>query len=60
MKLDERLKKRSCIVLKDVIAKNFVAKERTSQFYICVYIQCTRRRPIPTETDVLVPVFPSQ
>ena len=39
--------------------------ERTSQFYICVYIQCRRRRPtdriltflFPAETDVLVPVF---
>ena len=40
--------------------------EQTSQFYICVYIQCRHRRPtdqlhlkfpFPTETDVLVPVF---
>ena len=44
--------------------------ERTSEFYICVYIPCRRRRPtdrqptdcilsflFPAETDVLVPVF---
>ena len=40
--------------------------ERTSQFYICVYIYCRRRRLptdcilsflFPAETDVLVPVF---
>ena len=40
--------------------------ERTSQFYICVYIQCRRRRLtdrcilsflFAAETDVLVPVF---
>ena len=46
MKLDVRLEQiRSCIVLKDAIAKNFVANEPWSQFYICVYIQCRRRRP---------------
>ena len=40
--------------------------ERTSQFYICVYIQLRRRRPLTdcilsflfsAETDVLVPIF---
>ena len=40
--------------------------ERTLQFYICVYIQCHRRRLptaasysflFPAETDVLVPVY---
>ena len=41
MKLDVWLKKRFCIVLKDSIAKNFVANEQ-----FCVYIQCRRR---PTE-----------
>ena len=46
MKLNVRLEQiRSCIVLKDAIAKNVVVNERTSQFYICVYIQCRRRRP---------------
>ena len=55
---------RSCIVLKDAIAKTLL---RTNiRVFICVYIQCRRRRPtdrlhlsflFPAETDVLVPVF---
>ena len=52
---------RSCIVLKDAVAKkNSVANEQ-----FCVYIQCRRRPtdrlylkfPFPAETDVLVPVL---
>ena len=57
------LKIRSCIVLKDAIAKKLWC-ERTSQLYIYVYIQC-RRRPtdrlhlflFSAETDVRVPVL---
>ena len=37
MKLDERLKKRSCIVLKDVIAKNFVANEHHSFTFVFTF-----------------------
>ena len=55
MKLNVRLEQiRSCIVLKDAIAKNVVVNERTSQFYICVYIQCRGHRP----TDRLHLNFP--
>ena len=54
MKLDVRVKKiRLCIVLKDAIAEKLCC-QRTSQFYICVYIQCGRRRP----TDELHLTFP--
>ena len=46
MKLDVRLKNiRSCIVLKDGIAKNFVATEHHSFTFVFIYIQCRRRRP---------------
>ena len=55
MKLDERLKKRSCIVLKDVIAKNFVANEHHS--FTFVFTFSVEVVDLPTETDVLVPVF---
>lgn len=43
MKLDVWLKKRSCIVLKDAIAKKLCRERTVLQF---VYIQCRRR---PTE-----------
>ena len=47
MKLDVRLKKkiRSCTVLKDGIAKNFVATEHHSFTFVFIYIQLRRRRP---------------
>ena len=57
MKLDVRLKRRYYEKL---------CCEGTSQFNICVYIQCRRRRLptdciltflFPAETEVLVPVF---
>ena len=66
MKLDVRLKKiRSCIVLKDAIAKNFVANEHhsfTSVFtFSVVVVDLPTDRILtflfPAETDVLVPVF---
>ena len=70
MKLDVRLEQiRSCIVLKDAIAKNFVANEHhsfTSVFTFSVVVvdlptDCilTFLFPafFPAETDVLVPVF---
>ena len=62
MQLDVWLKKTSCIVLKDAIAKKLCREQTVLQF---VYIQC-RRRPteryilsflFPAETDVLVPVL---
>ena len=65
MKLDVRLKKiRSCIVLKDAIAKNFVANEHhsfTSVFTFSVVVvdlptDCILNFLFPAETDVLVPV----
>ena len=52
MKLDERLKKRSCIVLKDVIAKNFVANEHHSFTFVFTFSVVVV--DLPTETDVLV------
>ena len=71
MKLDVRLEQiRSCIVLKDAIAKNFVANEHhsfTSLFTFSVVvvvvvvvdlpIDCILSFLFPAETDVLVPVF---
>ena len=66
MKLDVRLEQiRSCIVLKDAIAKNFVANEHhsfTSVFTFNVVVVDLRTDCILTflflaETDVLVPVF---
>ena len=66
MKLDVRLEQiRSCVVLKDGIAKNFVANEHhsfTSVFtFIVVVVDLPTDRiltfPFPAETDVLVPVF---
>ena len=66
MKLDVRLEQiRSCIVLKDAIAKNFVANEHhsfTSVFTFSVVvvdlpIDCILSFLFPAETDVLVPVF---
>ena len=63
MKLDVRLKNKIWHCFKGQHREN-LGCERTSQFYICVYIQC-RRRPadcilsflFPAETEVLVPVF---
>ena len=69
MKLDVRLEQiRSCVVLKDAIAKNFVANEHhsfTSVFtFSVVVVDLPTDRiltfPFPAETDVLVPVFLSQ
>ena len=66
MKLDVRLEQtRSCIVLKDAIAKNFVASEHhsfTSVFTFSVVVvdlstDCILTFLFPAETDVLVPVF---
>ena len=66
MKLDVRLEQiRSCIVLKDAIAKNFVANEHhsfTSVFTFSVVVvdlptDCILAFLSPAETDVLVPVF---
>ena len=66
MKLDVRLEQiRSCIVLKDAIAKNFVANEHhsfTSVFTFSVAVVDLPTDRILTylflaETDVLVPVF---
>ena len=37
MKLDVRLKKRSCIVLKDAIAKTFVANEHHSFTFVFAF-----------------------
>ena len=65
MKLDERLKKRSCIVLKDVIAKNFVANEHHSFTFVFTFsvvvvdlpTDCILSFLFPAENEVLVPVF---
>ena len=66
MKLDVRLEQiRSCVVLKDAIAKNFVANEHhsfTSVFRFSVVVvdlptDCILSFLFPAETDVLVPVF---
>ena len=66
MKLDVRLEQiRSCVVLKDAIAKNFVANEHhsfTSVFtFSVVVVDLPTDRILtflfPAETDVLVPVF---
>ena len=66
MKLDVRLKKiRSCIVLKDAIAKNFVANEHHSFTFVFTFsvvvvdlpTDCILSFLFPAETDVLVPVF---
>ena len=66
MKLDVWLKKtRSCIVLKDAIAKNFVANEHHSFTFVFTFsvvvvdlpIDCILSFLFPSETDVLVPVF---
>ena len=65
MKLDVRLEQiRSCIVLKDAIAKNFVANEHhsfTSVFTFSIVVvdlptDCILTFLFPAETDVLVPV----
>ena len=64
MKLDVRLEQiRSCIVLKDAIAKNFVANEHHSFTFVfsfsVVVVDLPTDRVVsflfPTETDVLVP-----
>ena len=66
MKLDVRLEQiRSCVVLKDAIAKNFVANEHhsfTSVFTFSVVVvdlptDCILSFLFPAETDVLVPVL---
>ena len=66
MKLDVRLKKiRSCIVLKDATAKNFVANEHDSFTFVFTFSVVVVNQPTDcilsflfhTETDVLVPVF---
>ena len=66
MKLDVRLKKiRSCIVLKDAIAKNFVANEHHSFTFVFTFsgvvvdlpADCILSILFPAETDVLVPVL---
>ena len=66
MKLDVLLEQiRSCVVLKDAIAKNFVANEQhsfTSVFTFSVVVVDPPTDRIltflfPAETDVLVPVF---
>ena len=66
MKLDVRLEQiRSCVVLKDAIAKNFVENEHhsfTSVFTFSVVvvdlpIDCILSFLFPAETDVLVPVL---
>ena len=66
MKLDVRLEQiRSCVVLKDAIAKNFVANEHhsfTSVFtFSVVVVDLLTDRILtflfPAETDVLIPVF---
>ena len=61
MKLDVRLKNKILHCFKRRHCEKLCC-ERTSQFYICVYIQCRRRHDIssflfPAETEVLVPVF---
>ena len=56
---------RSCIVLKDAIAKTFVANERHSLTFVFTFIvvvvdlptDCILSFLFPAETDVLVPVF---
>ena len=66
MKLDVRLEQiRSCIVLKDAIAKNFVANEHHSFTFVFTFsaivvdlpTNCILSFLFPTETDVPVPVF---
>ena len=62
MQLDVWLKKRSCIVLKDAIAKKLFANE---QFYslftfsagVVLPSDCILSFLFPVETDVLVPVL---
>ena len=52
MKLDERLKKKILHCFKRRHCEKLCC-EWTSQFYICVYIQCSRRRPTdPTASYV--------
>ena len=67
MKIDVRLKKiRSCIILKDAIAKNFVANEHHSYTFVLTFsvvvvdlaTDCILSFLFPAKTDVLVPVFP--
>ena len=66
MKLDVWLKKiRSCIVLKDAIAKNFVANEHHSFTFVFTFsvvvvdlpTDCILSFVFAFETNVLVPVF---
>ena len=66
MKLDVRLKKiRYCIILKDAIAKKFVANEHHSFTFVFTFsvvvvdlpTDCILSFLFPAETDVLVPVF---
>ena len=63
MKLDVRL--RSCIVLRDTIAKTLVANEHHSFLFVFTFsvvvvdlpTDCILTFLFPAETDVLVPVF---
>ena len=66
MKLDVRLEQiRSCIVLKDATAKNFVANEHHSFSFVFTFsvvvvdlpTDCILSFLFPAETEVLVPVF---
>ena len=67
MKLDvrQKKKKRSCIVLKDAIPKNFVANEHHSFTFVFTFsvvvvdlpTDCISSFLFAAETDVLVPVF---
>ena len=66
LKLDvQPKKKRSCIVLKDAIAKNFVANEHHSFTFVFTFsvvvvdlpTDCILNFLFPADTDVLVPVF---
>ena len=66
MTLDVRLEQiRSCIVLKDAIAKNFVANEHHSFTFVFTFsvvvvdlpTDCILSFLFPAETDVLFPLF---
>ena len=65
MKLDVRLKIRSCFVLKDADAEKFVANGYYSFTFVFTFsvivvdlpTDCILSFLFPAETDVLVPVF---
>ena len=62
---EKKKKKRSCIVLKDAIPKNFVANEHHSFTFVFTFsvvvvalpTDCISSFLFAAETDVLVPVF---